>query len=67
MMKILGNSERNKWCCFCKYWYDPSCSALTVHTGKNMYFVEKDAKCKCIKRNAEILAISTCGQFERKF
>lgn len=65
-MKILGNSERNKWCCFCKYWYDPTCSSLTARAGKNMYLVEKSVKCKCMKRNAEIPAISTCNQFKNK-
>ncbi len=66
-MKVLGNSNSNKWCCFCKHWFDPACSALTPRVSKGMFDVEKDAKCKCTKQNLVTPAIHNCKYFERKF
>ena len=36
---MIGNSQKNKWCCFCKYWFDPSCSAIKPLAGLGNYRV----------------------------
>ena len=64
---MLGNSQRNKWCCFCKHWFDPACMALTPKSGRDMYEVDTNKKNKCNKKNLITPAISVCKDFTNKF
>ena len=63
---MIGNSQKNKWCCFCKYWFDPSCSAIKPLAGKDMFQVEMSVKCKCSKRNMTMQAVASCKEFTKK-
>ena len=65
-MKVLGNPQRNRWCCFCKHWFDPACSALTPRPGGNLYDVDGEKKCKCECCKLMTKAIHTCPKFEKK-
>lgn len=67
MSTILGDSTKNKWCAFCKYWYDPANSALTPRKVKNMYDVNKDVKNRCTKGSLSTQALYTCKYFTPKF
>ena len=64
---MLGNSKNNRWCCFCKHWFDPGCSALKPRPGRDLYDVNKDMKCKCSICNLYTPAVHNCPKFERKF
>ena len=65
-MGYLGNSQRNKWCCFCKHWYDPTNSALKPKTGRDLFDIDPKVKCKCMKINLFTIALHTCSKFEKK-
>jgi len=64
---MLGNSKKNKWCCFCKYWYDPTLSALKPKQGRDLFEVDINKKNKCLERNLVTQALSTCPKFSGKF
>jgi len=65
-MKILENCQKNRWCCFCKYWYDPTNSALTPRLNRDMYDVDKTVKCRCTCKNLLTPAVGNCPKFEKK-
>lgn len=64
---MLGDCKKNRWCVFCKHWYDPLHSALNPRVNKNMFDVNEKKSCKCMKKNLITPAISNCSSFERKF
>ena len=64
---ILGDCSKNKWCCFCKNWYDPTNSSIKPRICKNLFDVENNRKNKCLLKNLITPAISSCSSFERKF
>jgi hypothetical protein len=63
---MLGHSKRNKWCCFCKHWFDPSCSALKPKMAPNMYDVDNTKRLKCNNKNVITPALFVCKDFECK-
>ena len=62
---MLGSRQRNKWCCFCKYWFNPAYVGLKMKSGCNMYEIDTTRKCKCLKSDLTTPAISTCRYFEK--
>jgi hypothetical protein len=52
-------------CAFCKYWWDPACTCIRP---QNMQFwqYEASAKCRCLKRGADMAASASCGMFRYK-
>ena len=67
MGKVLGNCSTNRWCIFCKYWYNPSGCGLTPRVGRNLFDVDNLMKAKCMKTGLNTPAIHNCPKFERKF
>lgn len=65
-MKVTASSKKNKYCAFCKHWYDPTNSAIKPLLGRDMYSIDGGISLKCIKRNLIIPALSTCRSFELK-
>ncbi|MCF0111736.1 MAG: hypothetical protein HUJ58_07535 [Erysipelotrichaceae bacterium] len=54
-------------CAFCKYWYDPTNSAITPRNARlNLWRFDENAKCMCMKKNFEMKAIATCPHYECK-
>jgi hypothetical protein len=64
---FLGNCQKNKWCCFCRHWYDPTNSALTPRMGKDLFDVDGRAVKKCNLHCLETHALGTCKDFKKKF
>lgn len=65
----MGNySIKNcKKCAFCKYWYDPTNSAIEPRNSRiNMWTVDENAKRTCTKLNVEKSATAFCGKYECK-
>ena len=67
-MSILGNSNRNRWCCFCKYWYNPTNNGIVIRKGtKDMFDIDKSTRCTCRKSGLTTSACSACPYFVSKF
>ncbi len=64
---MLGDCQKNRWCAFCKHWYDPTNSALKPRVNKNLFDVNEKIRCRCNKKSLITPALSTCPLFERKF
>ena len=64
---MLGDSTKNKWCCFCVNWYDPANSAIKPRTGRNLFDVDNTAMSKCMATNMKTKALFTCPKFKPKF
>ena len=64
---MIGNTKCNKWCCFCKWWYDPTNSAIKPR-GVISYLFEVDPKVvsRCSIKNNKTRSIGTCPKFESK-
>ena len=64
------NLKHCKYCCICKYWYDPTNSAIApVAPNINMWGVATDMyndRKKCIKTNLPKSAVDSCSRFECK-
>ena len=64
------NIKHCKYCCICKYWYDPTNSAITpVAPNINMWGVATDMyndRKKCLKTNLPKSAVHSCSRFECK-
>ena len=62
----LGNPSMKK-CAFCKYWYDPTNSAIEPATPQAGYWkYERNIKCKCTKTGLTKPAFATCNRYECK-
>lgn len=64
---MIGNCKRNKWCCFCRHWFDPSCSCLDKLPGRDLFTVDQTAVKKCTLSNLNTKALCTCSKFDPKF
>ncbi|MBQ3544741.1 MAG: hypothetical protein IJA34_07130 [Lachnospiraceae bacterium] len=61
------NIKSLKKCAFCKYWYDPTNSAIQPHLpNANVWKYDMNAKQMCLKTNREMKASSGCGRYECK-
>ena len=62
------NIKNVKKCAFCKYWYDPTNSAISPRSPQ-IYLWEYDDKCKkkCLKKNYDMNSSAFCGQYKSKF
>ena len=51
------NTKTVKKCAFCKYWYDPTNSAISPRSPKiNLWEYDDKAKCKCLQKNYDMKA-----------
>lgn len=67
LMLKVANSKETRICAFCRFWYDPTNSAIKPKMGNFFYFEETISK-PCAKRdNLETPAWSSCGHFACKF
>ena len=68
MSTVNINVKKVKYCGICKYWYDPTNMYISpVNPALNMWKMERDAKCKCLKKTgAETRATFMCSKFESK-
>ena len=64
---MIGNCKKNKWCCFCKHWYDPACQSLKKLPGRDLFEIVQSERNRCCKCNLETPAVHTCPKFEPKF
>lgn len=63
----MANIKNTKICAFCKYWYDPTNSAIQPkNTVVGFWEYNSDAKNKCIKTNLNKPSWSSCGKYECK-
>lgn len=54
-------------CAFCKYWYDPTNSAISPkYPQRGIWEYDHRAKKKCLKTNMEKTAASFCSKYEPK-
>lgn len=49
-----ANLTINKYCAFCKYWYDPTNMYISPHAPRqHIWTYDYLAKCKCMKKAAK--------------
>ena len=66
-MKNSLNVKLFKKCAFCKYWYDPCNTHIAPKTpSKNIWEYEVNTRCKCLKKNVQMAAFSSCSNYECK-
>lgn len=62
-----GNVNVNKFCVFCKFWYDPTNSAITPKAPSiGLWEFDNKAKNICTITNIQRPAIGTCPKFQCK-
>lgn len=62
-----ANIKTVKKCAFCKYWYDPTNSAISPRSPKiNLWEYDEKAKMKCLQKNYDMKASAFCGKYECK-
>lgn len=63
-MKTNVNVKMSKRCAFCKYWYDPTNSAILPKNPKAGIWeiADTDKKSKCLKTNLNMRAGSMCSK-----
>ena len=64
------NSQSAQYCCICKYWYDPTNSAITpIAASINMWGITCDMyndRKICTKKNILKSAVDNCPYFNAK-
>lgn len=69
-MGRISADEHNgtiKRCAFCKYWYDPTNTAISPTFGKGKWLYETGIKNKCMQKNVITPSTNTCPKFDLKF
>ena len=63
MPSITVNVKTIKKCAFCKYWYDPTNSAICPKAPNIGLWQIKDInqKCMCLKKNIQMSANAFCS------
>ena len=65
--KIAANIKHVKKCAFCKYWYDPTNSAIEPKSPAiNVWQYDEKAKHMCMKKNYDMSAGAFCSRYECK-
>ena len=63
----VANIKNVKKCAFCKYWYDPTNSAISPRTpNQNMWKYDEKCKKMCLLKNYDMTASSTCDKYKCK-
>ncbi len=61
------NIKTVKRCAVCRFWYDPSNSAITPRNPKaNIWTIDDKSRKLCLKKNYEMSADTFCSKFECK-
>lgn len=67
MMIININSGTGERCGFCKHWYDPTNKAISPKAPNiGLWYCDERVKNKCLVKNIEMKACSSCHRFESK-
>ncbi len=61
------NIKTVKKCAFCKFWWDPTYEVIEPKAPiTNMWNINSGGKKMCLKKNYEMSADSSCGQYQCK-
>lgn len=61
------NVKKAKKCALCKYWYDPTNSAIEPKIpSANIWSMDETQKRKCLKKNSDMRAWVSCPKYECK-
>ena len=64
--KFCASDFRLEYCAFCKYWYDPTNSAIKPLSG-NWWEFDREKEPRCMKSvGMKTKGRNTCGKFELK-
>lgn len=64
---LIANVKTVKRCAFCKYWYDPTNSAIMPKAPKIYIWTYDEKACnKCLRRNYLMKAGQSCSLYENK-
>ena len=64
---MQANLKNAKKCAFCKYWYDPTNSAIAPkYPQRGVWEYDQNVKKKCLKTNFDKRADSWCSKYEGK-
>ena len=67
IMSMVINLKTAKRCAFCKYWYDPTNSAIEPKNPRsNTWKFDDHCKKMCLKKNYEINSTAFCNKYESK-
>ena len=62
-----ANLKTQKFCAFCKHWYDPTNSNIRPTNPRlSLWEFDSTAKCMCMKRNHEMKGGERCGYYDCK-
>ena len=63
----VTNVKSVKMCAFCKYWYDPTNSAISPRAPQiGMWEYDNTCRKKCLIKNFDMNASSFCSKYECK-
>ena len=67
-MQLVNRKNTSiKKCAFCKYWYDPTNSAIKPKDPRAGFWeFDERAKKMCLTRNIEMTAYENCHKYEGK-
>lgn len=61
------NIKTTKKCAFCKYWYDPTYSAIRPKSPKiNLWELDESVRKMCLRKDHETEALSYCSYYSCK-
>ena len=64
---MLVNIKTVKKCAFCKYWYDPTNSAINPKSPAiGQWEIIPNIKNKCLKTNLNMASTAFCSRYECK-
>ena len=65
-LRVQESGLSARHCAFCKYWYDPTNSAIRPLKNRGAWEYDTTIKCKCRLMNVDKAAQTSCRKFESK-
>lgn len=66
MMKIYNTEQSHGICAFCRFWYDPTNSAIAPEKGRGFWLYDDQAMKKCTKMNVPKASWCRCSDYQCK-
>ena len=67
IMNNFNAKSQQKACAFCKYWYDPTNSAIAPKVpNAGLWLYDASAEHMCLKRNTKKRGFASCSDFVSK-
>lgn len=61
---MMVSIKNTKQCGFCKFWYDPTNSAIRPSNSGNIFWeLDTKIKNKCLKKGTQKFSSNTCNEY----